>query len=64
MLGDTDDNIPDSLSGDFADTGTAHLLAISGLHLSILVSFGRRLLLAAATIFMSGSLWPSSGFMP
>ena len=42
------DNIPDSLSGDFNRTGTAHLLAISGLHLSILagimVSFGRRLL--------------------
>jgi competence protein ComEC len=40
-------NIPDSIKDDFARTGTAHLLAISGLHLSILagilLSLGIRL---------------------
>jgi len=40
-------NIPPSVSADFAHTGTAHLLAISGLHLSIvagiLLSIGIRL---------------------
>ena len=44
-------NIPQSVSDDFAHTGTAHLLAISGLHLGILAGillsigiwlFGRR----------------------
>lgn len=30
-------NIPDSLNETFAKTGTAHLLAISGLHLSIII---------------------------
>ena len=38
-------NIPSSVRDDFAHTGTAHLLAISGLHLSIvagiMLSFGR-----------------------
>jgi competence protein ComEC len=43
--------IPDSLQGAFSDTGTAHLLAISGLHMSIIIAiflslgtllFGRR----------------------
>ncbi len=41
------DNIPDSVRDSFSHTGTAHLLAISGLHLSILagilVSLGIRL---------------------
>jgi len=40
-------NIPQSIKDDFAHTGTAHLLAISGLHLSILagilLSLGIRL---------------------
>jgi competence protein ComEC len=40
-------NIPESLQTDFARSGTAHLLAISGLHLSIvagiLLAFGSRL---------------------
>jgi competence protein ComEC len=40
-------NIPQSIKDDFAGTGTAHLLAISGLHLSILagilLSIGIRL---------------------
>jgi competence protein ComEC len=40
-------NIPQSIKDDFAHTGTAHLLAISGLHLSILagilLSIGVRL---------------------
>jgi competence protein ComEC len=45
------DNIPSELSEDFSQTGTAHLLAISGLHLSIVAGlmlaigtwlFGRR----------------------
>ncbi len=31
-------NIPDSLSEAFSRTGTAHLLAISGLHLSIIIA--------------------------
>jgi competence protein ComEC len=31
-------NIPESLKSDFARSGTAHLLAISGLHLSIMAS--------------------------
>jgi competence protein ComEC len=44
-------NIPDSLSEAFSRTGTAHLLAISGLHMSIIIAiflslgvvlFGRR----------------------
>jgi competence protein ComEC len=44
-------NIPDSLNEAFARTGTAHLLAISGLHMSIIIAillslgiliFGRR----------------------
>ena len=44
-------NIPDSLYGAFSRTGTAHLLAISGLHISIIIAmllsfgilvFGRR----------------------
>ena len=44
-------NIPDNLRGSFASTGTAHLLAISGLHLGIIAGimlsiglwlFGRR----------------------
>jgi competence protein ComEC len=32
------DNIPDSLHGAFSRTGTAHLLAISGLHLTIILA--------------------------
>jgi competence protein ComEC len=39
-------NIPDSLSADFSRSGTAHVLAISGLHLSIL-----------AGILLSISIW-------
>jgi len=31
-------NIPDSLYGAFSRTGTAHLLAISGLHISIIIA--------------------------
>jgi len=39
-------NIPSSLRADFAHTGTAHLLAISGLHLSIV-----------AGIMLSAGIW-------
>jgi len=39
-------NIPSSVNADFARTGTAHLLAISGLHLSIL-----------AGILISAGIW-------
>jgi len=39
-------NIPQELRGDFARSGTAHLLAISGLHLSIM-----------AGIMLSAGLW-------
>ena len=39
-------NIPASLKADFAHTGTAHLLAISGLHLSII-----------AGIVLSAGIW-------
>lgn len=39
-------NIPSSVKADFARTGTAHLLAISGLHLSIL-----------AGILISAGIW-------
>jgi competence protein ComEC len=40
------DNIPDSVSDNFSHTGTSHLLAISGLHLSIL-----------AGILVSAGIW-------
>ena len=45
------ENLPDDLTDDFRDTGTSHILAISGLHLGILLgisltvsrwAFGRR----------------------
>ena len=58
-------NIPTSIRDDFASTGTAHLLAISGLHLSIMAGillsigiwlFGRRrhiyIWLALSTIWL------------
>ena len=34
------DGIPDSLTEDFRSSGTSHLLAISGLHVSILLALG------------------------
>ena len=42
------DNIPDSLHEAFSETGTAHLLAISGLHIGIIVAM---LLSLGALIF-------------
>jgi competence protein ComEC len=67
-------NIPDDISYDFARTGTAHLLAISGLHLSIIAGmllslgiwlFGKRrfiyIWLALAVIWLYALL---TGFHP
>mgnify|MGYP001065412175 CR=1 FL=1 len=43
-------NIPTSLKGDFSHSGTAHLLAISGLHLSIIIG-----ILLSIGIWLSGT---------
>ncbi len=43
------DNLPDSLSEDFRRSGTAHLIAISGLHVGILLALG-----ISASEFLAG----------
>ncbi len=55
-------NIPDSLSEAFSRTGTAHLLAISGLHMSIIIA----ILLSLGTIVFGRQrslyIWLALGF--
>lgn len=70
-------NIPQPIKDDFARTGTAHLLAISGLHLSILAGillsigirlFGKRryiyIWLALGMNFSMASLYLPVSYMP
>ena len=47
------DDIPDDVSEDFRETGTGHLLAISGLHVGVLLG----LTLAASRAALGGGRW-------